>query len=90
MRPHEDGAAPVLRTGTTPVEQPRTPDQGSQGRLHCNAQSAARRVAASQVVRKPVRDTLSDLTVWLVWSVLTVVGLLALCALVWILAGVPS
>lgn len=51
---------------------------------------ALRNLSASRTRPESQRDTLPDLTVWIVWTALTAAGLLALCALVWIVAGVPS
>lgn len=55
-----------------------------------STQTALRNVGASRTRPESRRDTLPDLTVWIVWTALTAAGLLALCALVWVIAGAPS
>lgn len=52
--PSESGLQGSVTSPTAQVTAPRTPDQGSQGRLHCRAQTPLRHVAGSPVERIPL------------------------------------
>jgi hypothetical protein len=77
---HEGEARPAA-TGRASVTQPRTPVQGSQGRLHSTRRTVASPVPASSFRRRAPRIDVWDVIGWVLFTAAIAGILLTFCML---------